>query len=498
MNTISRYGSYGIAEDITGNKITYQILSASETQSIEEDILAFSNYGYVGDRFNLDGFTIAANGDRNLLPMELMFLVKGNPILPEVLKKQVRILYGYGPYLYQEDISDNLLKRKWFKRTDYPDFFNWLESWTKNGCTDNAETYLKKVIMNYYYTEDYFSKHLHNTGRRIGMFPIRGLEHISTTRGRLASDKLIPNVDELKDADLNWVVIGDWLNMYTQRIEAYARFRESDPFADETCVSYVRDASFGDMIYSSPTYYWGLKDWIKGSNLNPKYINSFLKNSFGAKLHCIIPHTWFITIEKKFRDLCEENSEREQRGISLIETFEEVKLTNDSGKPIAYNESMVQQCADKKVEKLMTVMSGEGKNQGKIFFSRAFRVQEGIEAWDFKEIPTKYGDYIDAIIKVDERMVKVILAGKGLDPAISNVGSEGVFNNSGAQVYYNYLVYLSSLTHAEEYCTQDINFALQVNFPKIYNQGLRVGFYRNVPQRLEDTSPANRPSNNIQ
>ena len=95
-------------------------------------------------------------------------------------------------------------------------------------------------------------------------------------------------------------------------------------------------------------------------------------------------------------------------------------------------------------------------------------------------------------------MVKVILAGKGLDPAISNVGSEGVFNNSGAQVYYNYLVYLSSLTHAEEYCTQDINFALQVNFPKIYNQGLRVGFYRNVPQRLEETSPANRPSNNIQ
>ncbi len=496
--TISRYGNFGVAEDITGKKMTFQVLSTSDAQSIEDDIAEFSNYGFVGDRFNFDGFTIATNGERNTLPDELRVLVKNNPILPEILKKQVRFLYGYGPYLYDEDISDNLLKRKWHGRTEHPEFFMWLESWTKNGLRDNYETYFKKVIMNYYYTEDYFSKHLHNVGRRIGMFPIRGLEHIWTTRARLASDQLIPNINELKDEDLNFVVVGDWLNMYTQRLEAYARFRESNPFADENCVNYVCDASFGDMIYSSPTYYWGLKDWIKGSNLNPKYINSFLKHSFGAKINCIIPHTWFVTIENKFRALCEENHDRDQGGIALIEKYENVKLINDSNEPLPYNESMVQQAVDYKIESLMQVMSGEGKNQGKIFFSRAFRAQEGIESWDFKEIPTKYGDYIDAITKVDERMVKVILAGKGLDPAISNVGSEGIFNNSGAQVYYNYLVYLSSLTHAEEYCTQDINFALQVNFPQIYNQGLRVGLYRNVPQRLEETSPANRPSNNIQ
>jgi hypothetical protein len=141
-------------------------------------------------------------------------------------------------------------------------------------------------------------------------------------------------------------------------------------------------------------------------------------------------------------------------------------------------------------------MSGEGKNQGKIFYSRSYANERGTDSeWQFKDIPTKYKEFFDAIKLYDDLVLKRILTGLGVDPSISNVGSEGVFNNSGAQVYYNYLVYVDQLDQPEEICTREINEALRINFPKIYNEKLRIGYYRNIPQRLEETTPSQRPSN---
>lgn len=498
---IQRYGNkHGISRFNDTAIMSFEILDRASSTNLSEavELLSESSNLFVyGDRMKLKDYTIATNGVRNNLPNEMKSLISQNHLIPGLMKKQVKFLYGSGPFLYQESFEDNHLKRQWSERRSHPEFWRWIDSWKANGLPDNFETYAKKVSTDYYYTEDYYSKRHMNLSRRSphsGGIIVRGLEHISAIKARLGTEKSIPTASEIKDSDLNLVAVGNWLNPWDKEIEIYDRYSDADPFASEVSISYVRDCSYGDEIYSTPTYYFGLRDWITGSNLNPRYVNSFLKHSFNAKVHCIIPHAWFATKEAKFREYCDENVEREQRGVDLIKEYEGVSLVSSTGKPLEFNTSMVQKCVDLKIEQLTNVMSGEGKNQGKIFYSRSFQTEYGIEGWDFKEIPTNYKEFMTSINEYDKRAVRVIVEAMGLDPVLSNIGSEGIFSSTGAQVYYNYLVYLNSLQYAEEYICQDINSAIQINFPHLAKEGFKLGFHRSVPQRLEETNPKERPS----
>lgn len=80
----------------------------------------------------------------------------------------------------------------------------------------------------------------------------------------------------------------------------------------------------------------------------------------------------------------------------------------------------------------------------------------------------------------------------GLDAAISAVDKDGVISKSGSDTYYNYLIYIMSLTSEDEVCAEPLNWALRLNFPHLYQQGYRLGFYREVPQRQEDVTPSQR------
>jgi len=103
----------------------------------------------------------------------------------------------------------------------------------------------------------------------------------------------------------------------------------------------------------------------------------------------------------------------------------------------------------------------------------------------------KYKEFTDSILSFNTNSMKMILAGKGLDPAISNLGNDGIFN-SGSQIYYSYLVYLDTLGYAEEYILEDLNRALWINFPILKNDNVKLGFKRFAPPRQSETAPANR------
>jgi len=118
----------------------------------------------------------------------------------------------------------------------------------------------------------------------------------------------------------------------------------------------------------------------------------------------------------------------------------------------------------------------------------------GVEDWEFKEIPSKYKEFIDSVIKYDERAVEVILEGKGLDASISNVAQKGVISKSGADAYYNYMIYLNSLMIPEKVCTADINYAIKLNFP---GTDVKLGFYRSIPARQSEITPSERISQNL-
>ena len=144
------------------------------------------------------------------------------------------------------------------------------------------------------------------------------------------------------------------------------------------------------------------------------------------------------------------------------------------------------------VRKFSSYLSG-ADNQGKGFSSISFMDAQGHEqSWKVETIDLKYKEYIEALISYDKRTEQALLSSVGLDAAISAVDKDGVISKSGSDTYYNYLIYIMSLTSEDEVCAEPLNWALRMNFPELYRQGYRLGLYRDVPQRQEDITPSQR------
>lgn len=468
--------------------VTFEIIKHADQAEINKDKAGFVESYKYGELFNLNGYTVASYGTYNNLPGELRTLIRDNHLLPEILKKQVRFMYGHGPCLYRKEVDGKKVIRVPLQESDYAEVWKWLRSWRASGISQDFESYLKLAIQEYYYSEGIFTKFHYNLSRRInGRMPVRGLEYLPSTRVRLAMEGTSEIYRMIEDEELDKVLYGWWDLPFKKEYTVYDRLDLSDPLRFQVAVNYVRDFGFGEEVYSVPTFYYGLKEWIKGSNLNPKYLNSYLKNSLSAKLHVLIPHSWIQSKENTIKKICEENQQRQDEGKDLITEYDGLE---DIGTRFEY--AMVQKIVDIKLKALTDVLTGAGENQGKSFISRKFRTENGTEEWEFKEIPVKYKEFIESIITFDKRAVEVILQGKGLDPSISNVSKDGVFQSSGSNAYYNYLIYMNSLPYAEEFICQDINLALGLNFPRLRRDNIVLGFFRNIPERQQELPPADR------
>ncbi|MBV5334185.1 MAG: hypothetical protein JZU49_00075 [Sulfuricurvum sp.] len=466
--------------------LTYEIVGASDQDSVATDKKEYVPLVTVGDHFQFQQFTVAAHGADNQLPALAVSLIRNNPYLPEILKKQVRIAYGQGFGLFiDEETDENKRQRKWVT-TKYPQVMNWLDSWKRFPDMEPFEVYFKRALSEYFYMEGIYSMHLTNKSRRTGgELPFRGLKAMSGKKMRLAMNGILDPRKEISRADLTHALQGRWESPWANETEIYPLFNQANPLANAVSVNYVADLGFDEDIYALPTSFYGLKEWIVGVNLNPKYINSFLRNSLSAKIHIKIPNAWIELKTKTLQNICAKNKDLEQDAKPIITNYDGVTV----GTVFTYN--LVEQLIQKKLSEAINVLSGEGENQGKAFWSRTFLTEHGIEAWEFVEIPTKYKEFITSIIDYDKRALAVILAGKGLDPAISNVTNEGIFN-SGSEIYYNYLLYLDMQRYAEEYVCQDINTQLWINFPELLKERVKGGFYRFAPERQADTSPQDR------
>lgn len=498
VDKIERYENYGIAYVDGKAYTTFCILGANANINEAETSDLQNNIVVVGDHFNLNGFTVASHGIDNNLPYEVKYHVKKNSALPEILKKQTRIMYGQGLGLYMVDDDADASKRQWVNK-NYSEVFEWLDSWDKDPDLEPVAVYAKQSIMEYYYMEGIYSQWLYNKSRRVNgkySLPVRGLKSLSGVKCRLAKNGTIDPHRLIKDEDCNTVLFTDWRMRNMLDVDIFPRFERANPFKHATAVNYVKDRGFDEDIYSEPSYYAGLKDWIIGINLSPKYINDYLKNSLSAKLHVKIPNAWIEKNEKTLKDLCNANHEKENAGDKLVKEYAGISLTDANNKALKFSYDLLEQLINKKISDVTNVLSGAGENQGKAFWSRTFLTEYGVEEWKFEEIPVKYSEYIKSLLEYDTAALKRILTGKGLDPAISNISNEGVFN-SGSQVYYSYLVYLDTQGFAEDFILEDLNRALWINFPDCQKKRVKFGFKRFSPPKQQETDPTDRMDANV-
>jgi hypothetical protein len=322
-------------------------------------------------------------------------------------------------------------------------------------------------------------------GKLIGRMPIAGMETQENKYCRLATIRQDVATQLISYSDFGQIILGNWV-YGAANFKVYPRLdlMEVDNI-NYAGISHHRDMSPGD-VYGLNETHSGALPYIKASNDTPNYINAFLKNSLAAKIHIIIPNAWIEAKRAQITTLCEENKKREKLNQTLL-TYNDIVIGT------SFKESTLIQYMQSEMRKLSKYLSGVD-NQGKAYASISFITgqQQKEQRWQIETVDLKYKEYIEALISYDKRADEVMLSSVGMDSSISAISKDGVISKSGADVYYNYLIYLMQLEPDDQKCSEPFNWALRLNFPDLYRQGYRFGYYRELPQRQEDISPNNR------
>ncbi len=422
-------------------------------------------------------------GVNNHYPEEVAKLVRHNKLLPSVLRKQIDFLYGHGPILYKEEFIDGKRSRN----TVYDDeILRWLENW-ESEIGVNWKEYIRRLITDYYFVNTCVSQWIFSNARKLEEGQngscIIGLKHIPADMSRLGT-QANPNGKRILDEDCKQVVVGDWRFGVREDFEMQNRFDPKHPYANAKAISFYAEKSFGCTVYAYNEWFDGLTEWIKASNLTPKYLNNYLKTALNAHIHVKIPASWVNSQRERLQDLCQHNLMVEAGG-QLTEEYKGVRLVDERGVACAFSEDMVTDLTQNEIRKITNMMSGEGKNQGKVYAS----ISDGQNEWQFEPMPTKFKEFFDAVISYDKRADQVVLAGIGISSSISNVENDGVLSKSGSDVYYNYVIYLNTLEYPENIICKAINEAIALRFP---NKKIKVGFDIRIPVKQQDTTPADR------
>lgn len=471
--------------------VTFEVQDLALKESIAEKEYRnlYSRYLNENRTMQLQGYTIPIWGEgHNLYPQEVYNSISDNKLLPEILQKQVEFLFGRGPYLYTIVTEGEGKNRKQIRVPVEDDvIMAWLESWEANGFNHYWD-YLINIIEDFYHTNCCISQYNFSLARRIkGKMPVMALSYICSDEARFASTKILSPAQQIKDEDCQFIALGNWLSPGSD-FKIYHRFNPADPLAFPTAISWVKDKTYGRSIYPYCRWFKGLQDWIKASNLTPRYVNSYLRNALNAHVHVVIPGSWYQHEHGVLESICRDNM---INGKVASPYYKGVKLTDENGSPIEFHEGMMEQLINYQLRQITKFMSGEGENQGKLWASTKW----GEDGWEFKEFPGSFKEYMEAVITYDKRADQVILAGKGINASITNVENDGVISKSGSDVYYNYMIYANALVIAEFYVTQDINRAIRYNFPYAVKDNIRLGFRIDIPSKQQETTPADRQEN---
>lgn len=174
--------------------------------------------------------------------------------------------------------------------------------------------------------------------------------------------------------------------------------------------------------------------------MTPKYLNSYLKNALNAHVHVSIPGIWYEQMKLILQGLCSDNI-MPGEGVAIVKEYKGVKLFDENGIPYAYSELMMDQLIACELRRITKMMSGEGKNQGKMYATINW---EG-HPWEFTKMPGDFKEYFETVIKYSDHADKVLLANMGVSSSLISVDANGKLSNQGAEAWYNYLLYVTTI-----------------------------------------------------
>lgn len=420
-----------------------------------DTMLSFSkNTDWESDAYLMNGVRLVPHGATNDLPVQIRKIFDQNNLAPGILEREIGLLHGDGPRMYQVKFEDGYVVREYLED---PKIQAWLDTW-------NYKRYLDMATVEYKYMKGIFTKLVRNRGPRVGEKPfINRLEVIPATDARLEWPETGPKRLE----SVKGVYVGDFENhcLHTGMVR-YPRFNESDPFRYPISIAYHNSYSFGRNFLSVPSFYGSL-NWIMRSSDIPEILKYLSENGITSTFHIHSPAKYWENKLEKIEKMYPEETEAQQD--KRLETIKDEFFENAA--------------------KTLTGM----KNAGKFIETVDFHDEDGnLCSWKVESIDQKVSDFIDSQIKISEKADSATTSGMGLHPSLSNIIVNGQLS-SGSQMLYALKLYLASdTTIPEEVIFEKLNGTIAANFP---GTKTRMGFYHHTVMKEEDVAPEERAVN---
>ena len=401
---------------------------------------------YIGDA------KLIPYGASDSIPTYIRDVVEENNLVPGIINRQLGLLWGQGPHLYQLGYQDGQIIQLWQEDKEIE---AWLKSWDYIG-------FLKQAIIEYLHLGGFFNTISLERGHRNGREPrIAKLDLIPAKNARLEW------VDSLDSRDVKHIFVGDFEHRCIKSgIVKFPVYDPKNPGKHAVSAAYNNLYTFSHDFYSLPQF-WGSIRWILRGSEIPVIFKYVTDNSINLAYHVHSPSCYWENIRDSLR-----NAHADWDDTRLDEAIKDetrARLLN-----------------------MTEVLAGK-ENAGKMFHTVDFADENGeLQSWKIEPIDQKTKDFIDSQLKISDSSTSAITSGMGLHPSLSNIMVNGKLA-SGSELLYAFKLFLNTDTEIPySVILEGINQAIAFNFP---NKNLRLGFYHRSVRTEESISSSKRLKN---
>ncbi|RDC63276.1 hypothetical protein [Adhaeribacter pallidiroseus] len=335
------------------------------------------------------GWKVAKWGADNLKPQNMLHLVYGNHIKPQLIYTSRDFLLGSRLSIFERKIVTNPTTGKneiALEPVINPQLEDWLEE------TD-ADNYMRSAAYNLEFAHNVFTSFSLDTSSNL---TLKSWDCTDVRAAQMLAKQ--QNIEQ-------YLLHPDWANYKESDLANLPAFDRINPTKFGDFMYHGRDRVPGQPYYDVPPW-WGTEEWTRVSNLIPNFHKSGLKNGYNIKYHIKIPANYF--------DQFKTNDEKKK---------EETRLMG-----------------------VMNEMLAGTENADKAFVSKFLVDANGkqIPGWEILPIENKMSD--DAYTNVNNQSNIAHTSGHGIDPSLAGIDTGGKLGGSGSEKRISYQLHIALRT----------------------------------------------------
>jgi hypothetical protein len=321
-------------------------------------------------------------GANNLQPQDMLKLVFGNHIKPQLLLTSRDFLLGAGLGVFKRNAVGGKIVME-------PVIDLEMEGWLDEM---DAPFVLNSTAFNLEYFGNYFTNIVLNSSKKVeDMVPF--------------DCTMVRAQETLQRKPERYYLHPDWANFKAADVVTRPAYDRKNPTKYGDFLYHGRDWTPGQKYYDSPAY-WGTRKWTEVSNKIPTFHSKGLDNGYNLTYHIKIPRDYFLQ----------------------------------------FGDKKAQEAAEDEILNSMDDLLSGVENAGKVFVSKFGVDNAGkpIPGWSIEPIENKMSD--TAYESVNSQANIAHTSGHGIDPSLAGIDTGSKLGGSGSEKRISYQLHIALRT----------------------------------------------------